>query len=159
MGIDLSRRSILFGRKPNLDEVAHFYPPWAVTGFTDQCTRCGDCLKVCPTQILHKGDGGFPEVDFQAGECTFCGFCRSACTAGALNAPQTWTQAISISSACVAQQGVDCRVCGESCEPAAINFRLQIGQVAQPHLDPESCTGCGACIAPCPVQAISIQHR
>ncbi|UCH52805.1 MAG: hypothetical protein JSW09_09415 [Pseudomonadota bacterium] len=35
--------------------------------FVAACTRCGDCLRVCPTSILRTGDGGFPQVDFMRG--------------------------------------------------------------------------------------------
>ena len=71
-GINLSRRGLLRGRlttpKPGVQL------PWSVSWdeFITDCTRCGDCLTACPEQILVKGDGGFPTVDFLRGECTFC---------------------------------------------------------------------------------------
>ena len=36
----------------------------------------------------------------------------------------------------------------------AIRFRLQLGGVAKPILDLESCNGCGACLSVCPTKAI-----
>jgi ferredoxin-type protein NapF len=47
--------------------------------FVDGCSQCGDCLNVCPENIIKKGDGGFPEVDFLQGECTFCQKCVESC--------------------------------------------------------------------------------
>ena len=38
----------------------------------------------------------------------------------------------------------------------AIRFRLQLGGVAKPILDLESCNGCGACLRDCPTKAIKI---
>ena len=158
MAIDLSRRSLLFGRKPAPVINAAFYPPWAGTDFTDDCTRCGACVTACPTRIIVPGDGGFPEVDFTGGECTFCGACREACTPKALSATEPWHIQARIGSACIAQKGTDCRVCGERCATGAIRFQLQIGKVAQPLLDGDLCNGCGDCIASCPGSAIRMNH-
>jgi ferredoxin-type protein NapF len=158
MSVDLSRRSLLFGRKPAREGMPAFRPPWANQQFTDQCTRCGECLSVCPSKMIVQGDAGFPELDFGRGECTFCGECRSVCQPKALNAAQPWQQSIVIGAQCIAQHGVDCRVCGELCDAGAIRFTLQVGKVAQPSLALDACTGCGACIAPCPSSAIQMQH-
>ncbi|WP_410498601.1 ferredoxin-type protein NapF [Chitinibacter sp. S2-10] len=157
MPVDLSRRNLLFGRKPPAQAVEVFRPPWAVAQFTDQCTRCGECLSACPAQIIVSGSGGFPEVDFARGECTFCGECRDSCQPKALNSTApTWAIHARIDSSCLAQSGIECRVCGESCTPGAIRFQLQAGKVAQPQLALDLCTGCGACIAPCPSSAIKM---
>lgn len=63
-----------------------------------------------------------------------------------------------IGAACLAYRQVVCRSCGDACEARAITFRLRAGGVAVPVIDTESCTGCGACIAPCPVGAIAMRH-
>ncbi|WP_157669827.1 ferredoxin-type protein NapF [Chitinibacter sp. GC72] len=158
MSVDQSRRSLLFGRKPVAQSPVVFRPPWAIAQFGEHCTRCNACVEACPTRMIVRGDGGFPELDFTRGECNFCGECRTACPTPALSAAQPWQQAIviEIANRCLAEQGVECRVCGESCDARAIRFILQPGKVAQPQLDPEACTGCGACIAPCPSQAIGM---
>ena len=138
-------------------------PPWALleTLFTARCTRCGDCLSACPTGILHKGRGGFPQVDFSRGECLFCADCTDACTPAALQklpgrAP--WALKASLDTeTCIAFQGVECRACADPCEPRAIRMRPRIGGVALPEIELSACTGCGACYAPCPVQALRIQ--
>ena len=41
-------------------------------------------------------------------------------------------------------------VAKDSCPMNAIRFRLQLGGVAKPILDLESCNGCGACLSVCP---------
>ncbi|QLG87751.1 ferredoxin-type protein NapF [Chitinibacter bivalviorum] len=161
MPVDQSRRSLLFGRKPAVKTAPIFRPPWAIEQFTEQCTRCGECLSACPSQIIVAGDGGFPEIDFSRGECTFCGECRDACQPKALSliAEMAWAQHIEIASDCMAQQGVDCRVCGEMCDAKAIHFQLSLGRVAQPIIESDLCTGCGACVAPCPSAAIKMVQR
>jgi len=142
-------------------------PPWALpeSGFVDRCTRCGDCLTACPQRILEKGRGGFPQVNFTWGECTFCGDCLRACAAGAfaVTPQQTashapWSARAAIDSGCLAMRGVECRSCGDQCTAAVIRFRLVVGGSAMPELDAVACTGCGACFAVCPVQAINIRE-
>ena len=138
-------------------------PPWALgeTLFTQRCTRCGDCIGACPTGILYKGRGGFPQVDFSHGECLFCPDCTAACEPAALQkspgrAPWALRAALD-TEACIAFQGVECRACADPCEPRAIRMRPRIGGVALPEIELSACTGCGACYAPCPVQALRIQ--
>jgi len=138
-------------------------PPWAIDEalFVDRCTRCDRCIDACPTGILVRMDGGFPGVDFSRGECTFCGDCVSRCEPQALvrGGPDAapWDMVAAIGPECLAMRGVECRVCGETCPERAIRFRPRLGGVAQPLLDSGSCTGCGACIGPCPARAIAMQ--
>lgn len=110
--------------------------------------------------MLTKGQGGFPSVDFARGECTFCGACAAACPTGAIAHPSSrtpWPLVARIGEACLTRQGVICRTCAEQCETGAIRFRLAVGGVALPEFNPSACTGCGACYAPCPVSAITLQ--
>lgn len=154
--MDVSRRRFLGGRVPG---PTPFRPPWgaAESLFLDRCTRCNDCLKACPTQLLVAGQGGYPQADFADAHCTLCGDCARVCSTGAIGrdveqAP--WSFGIAIGEGCLAAQGVECRVCGELCDTAAIRFRPRIGGAPLPEVDNTLCTGCGACIAPCPVTAI-----
>lgn len=142
-----------------------FRPPWALAeaAFQEACTRCGECLAVCPTGLLVKGGGGYPEAAFgssQAPEgCTFCGECCRACQPQALRevaGQAPWVLQAVFSAACLAERGVVCRTCGESCETRAIHFPPALGGVSRPRLDAAACTGCGACLADCPTQAIRI---
>jgi ferredoxin-type protein NapF len=57
---------------------------------------------------------------------------------------------------CLTRHGVVCRSCGEQCETGAIRFHFIKGGVAQPQVEPALCTGCGACFAVCPAQAIAL---
>lgn len=138
-------------------------PPWAREehDFISSCTRCDICIDACPTAILVRADGGFPAVDFSLGECTFCGECVTRCAPRALlrraEGEAPWALKASIGQACLAEAGVECRVCGESCPTGAIRFRPRIGGVALPQLDADTCTGCGACFASCPTRAIVVR--
>lgn len=100
-----------------------------------------------------------PTVDFGRGECTFCGKCVEACQPRALEKREgepPWQLKAQIQSTCLARSNVVCRACGDACAAQAIRFSPKVMSAAQPEVDNTLCTGCGACYAPCPVQAIRI---
>ncbi|CCQ73120.1 ferredoxin-type protein NapF [Magnetospira sp. QH-2] len=156
MPLPASRRALLFGRTGGRER-AVVRPPWAVSEdrFTDLCDRCGDCFSACDEGILIKGAAGFPEVNFQKGECTFCGDCVTACKPRALQRDEArapWDLTLQITDKCLSTRGVTCRVCGDQCDTRALRFRLVVGGHALPEIEQTACTGCGACIGPCPVK-------
>lgn len=140
-------------------------PPWSLAemAFAGRCTRCEDCLRACPEGILVRGAGGFPEVDFRRGECTFCHACAASCPTGAIadaGGTEAWGLMPGIDpQRCLAWQGVVCVTCQEQCETAAIRLSLRPGGVARPEVAAGACTGCGACVRPCPGEAIRLQAR
>lgn len=157
----LSRRSFLRGRIRTVTPAQR--PPWALdeAAFIERCTRCEACIEACPTAIVVAGEGGYPTVDFSRGECTFCAACATRCEPLALQrasaAEAPWKVRAAIGERCLAANGVECRVCGESCPTGAIRFRPRVGGAALPELTLSSCNGCGACFAPCPVGAIAVK--
>lgn len=157
--VDLAKRRFLTRRKIDNDLVRL---PWLkdAESFTHECTRCGDCSEACETQIIVKGDGGFPIIDFSKGECTFCYRCAEACPEQLFTAVEQrpWNAKAEIQQSCLAHQQVECRSCGDMCEPMAIQFKLSAGRVAMPTVNLEDCNGCGACVAVCPSTAILIEH-
>lgn len=137
-------------------------PPWSFPDarFTDNCTICGDCIAACPQSILVKGRAGYPVVDFSHGACDFCGACREACREPAFfeRERSPWEIAPRFGDECLSSRGVTCRVCSEWCDARAIRFRMEVGGGARPDLAISDCTGCGACIPACPVQAIQMEN-
>lgn len=135
-------------------------PPWAKleVDFVAGCTRCGDCISVCETQILVKGEGGFPEVKFALGECTFCQKCVEVCKQPIFRSTEeeAWAHKVEVTETCLLSQKIECRACGDYCESRAIRFKPQLGGIAKLELDLPACNGCGACIGVCPVSAVKI---
>jgi len=80
----ISRRQFLCGDIGNRHPA--LYPPWfqSEQRFLAYCDQCGDCLTACETGILERGAGGYPQVNFDNGECSFCAACVQACPTGAL---------------------------------------------------------------------------
>jgi ferredoxin-type protein NapF len=139
-----------------------FRPPWGLeeAEFVERCQRSGACVAACPEKILERGRGGFPVVNFALGACTFCGKCAEVCNDGAYcaDAPNgaPWGWKARIGESCLALSRVLCRTCGEHCPAGAIRFTLLPGAAAFPEIDAGRCTGCGACIAPCPNGAVAL---
>ena len=153
-----SRRALLRGRFQTDAHTVRL--PWAKADavFTAQCTRCGDCVRACPEQIVRNGEGGFPHIDFNLGACTFCHACVDSCTQPIFQSDEKpWHAVAHISAQCLTQQNVFCQNCKDACDPRAIQFQFGRNGIAFPNILLDACTGCGACVAPCPTHAIQIQ--
>ena len=139
-------------------------PPWSLDEelFVEVCDGCSACIDVCPEQVLIRGRGRYPLINFLRGECTFCQRCVEVCKPAALIIEEglpPWNLKAEIAGSCLAMQAVVCRTCGERCDENAIQFKLALGGVSRPELDVQACNGCGACIKPCPVQAITMTRE
>lgn len=64
-----------------------------------------------------------------------------------------------VTSACLAAAGVQCRTCEDPCDAGAIRFRPMPGGRTVPTIGVAVCTGCGACLSACPVGALRLQAR
>lgn len=133
-------------------------PPWALAedDFRARCTRCDLCRDACPESIIVRGRGGLPEIDFWAGECTFCRECVRVCTAGAFGATSAppWTVTACITDDCLACDEPLDSGCAPVCDAGAIIFEPRADGSRRPVIDVARCRGCGACVGACPVGAI-----
>ena len=154
----LSRRDLFKMRRQDAPLTLEALPPAAVSGeiFLKTCDGCGDCVSACQENILHI-EAARARVDFARGECTFCGDCVAACKPGALSAAAlaSWAGRPVVAASCIGRAGVICRACGDACAASAIRFAIGVAG-APPNIDLSACNGCGACVAPCPVGALSI---
>jgi NAD-dependent dihydropyrimidine dehydrogenase PreA subunit len=50
---------------------------------SDRCTNCGDCIAVCPTNVLDPGQAGAP-VLARVDDCQTCFMCELYCPEDAL---------------------------------------------------------------------------
>lgn len=157
------RRQLLFRRQESHISVL----PWlkTETEFYDLCSRCNACMNACETNIIELNQFSYPVINFKKGqgECTFCYACANACELP-LFLPQherPWLQVAQINANCLSLRQVECRSCNDVCDEQAIKFLPQVGG-HQILLQQDKCTGCGACIDTCPVEAISVvkvQHH
>ncbi|MFT4836937.1 MAG: ferredoxin-type protein NapF [Psychromonas sp.] len=157
MKFDNSKRRLF---KNNDQVTINHLLPWIqnVDLFLKNCTQCDQCISACPEKIIVKGDGGYPNIDFTVGECSFCGQCADICQEQIfISIKQSpWLKKAQIDESCLAYKNVYCRSCSESCEAQALTF--QIGLSAVPEINLDLCTGCGACVAPCPTASVLIKE-
>lgn len=161
-------------------------PGAALTDFTALCMRCGECVRVCPTQGLQPSlaEGGWqniftPRLVARLGYCSYnCDACIRTCPTGAIPQLSKETkQKTPIGLASINNDrclpwayDTQCGVCEEMCplpEKAIIleeiNISASAGQPAvifRPTVLRNLCIGCGVCEYHCPVggeAAIQVQ--
>jgi len=144
-------------------------PPGALAedSFVTACVRCGECMKVCPTNTLQPalGEGGLeaigtPVIVGRIGPCLDqCTACGHACPTSAI-APFTVAEKKHLymgtanvdRSKCIAwAEDKQCVVCDEACSYDAI-YQDNSGPVGRPMVDAHICVGCGQCEWVCPVE-------
>ena len=139
-----------------------FRPPGAVdeVAFLSACTRCGDCIDVCPVHAILKapanGSGlaaGTPYIEPSVQACVVCEDmpCAHACETGALT-PSPWSQVhmgvLELDPRrCITFQGAACGVCARACPVG--EQALAMDDRGHPVLKPEGCVGCGVCVTAC----------
>ncbi|MBL7222449.1 MAG: 4Fe-4S dicluster domain-containing protein [Candidatus Brocadiae bacterium] len=155
-------------------------PPGAVdeARFTGLCIRCGNCMRACPSEILHPdvGDHGVasfltPVARFDHKHCVAdCTACTHVCPSGAIRpvAPeQKATVFMGIARVdaelCVLSQDMDCAACVQACPYGAVEPKFdEDTYVSSIAIDASTCTGCGACEVACyttPKKAIVVTPR
>lgn len=191
--VDLSRRKLIFTSLLGLFAVPFFRfspaskraspklirPPGALPEekFLQKCIRCGECMKVCPTNALQPalweaGPEGLwtPVLVSKIGYCEYyCSLCSQVCPTGAIKELAVGEKTrVTIGTAWVDKNrcipyamGTPCIVCEEHCptSPKAVKLvktevKLPDGTIktpAAPVIETELCIGCGICENKCPV--------
>ncbi len=139
-------------------------PPGALPEkeFLEKCTRCNECVKVCPEESIMKFVGEesplhlTPMLSVRKSPCVLCEDfpCIKVCEPEALVMPAAREEvkmgiAVINEKLCYAWQGgQDCDYCIKECPigEKAIYF----DEVRRPHVSSEHCTGCGCCEYICP---------
>lgn len=152
------------------DDTGVIRPPGALKekGFVDRCIRCGNCMKVCPTNVLQPsmleaGPEGIwtPHAVNEIGYCEYnCTLCGEVCPTGAIaKLPIKMKQKAKMGIArvdrpkCIAwAEGAQCLVCEEHCPIPNKAIKIEQGRVGKPVVDKDLCIGCGICQFKCPVR-------
>lgn len=164
--------------KRNMNE-AVIRPPGAMPEeeFLDKCIRCGECMKVCPTNglqpaLMEAGVEGIatPMLVPEVGYCEYiCTACTEVCPTGAIiRLSEEEKKTIKIGTAridrnrCIPwSEYEECLVCEEQCPvpTKAIKFETRevvtfsgdVRLIKFPVVLKDKCIGCGICENKCPV--------
>jgi MauM/NapG family ferredoxin protein len=145
-------------------------PPGALdeSRFAGVCTRCGNCLRVCPSGIIERDfrQNGWanlftPVLCFDNDYCREdCIRCTEACPSGALmhlslkekTSIQIGLPLVDM-NICLLGDDRECSVCKRWCPYDAIRYVFsQEEYTLVPEIDSQKCNGCGACEAACPTK-------
>ena len=143
--------------------------------FTRLCTRCGACVRACPTGIIRFGGAGTswagvlaPEVCFDYNYCVpACAACGQACPSGAIPrfaADKKFAMPMGTvrvdEDECLLGQSRECGACVSACPHGALDLAWDpANMVSRVVVDPKACTGCGCCEYVCPSTPKAIRIR
>jgi len=145
-------------------------PPGALpeAEFIGLCTRCGNCVRACPSGIIQRdlGQNGLaglltPTLRFEKDYCREdCVRCTEVCPSGALmpmrleSKPQARIGVPEVDmNLCLLGDDRECAACARWCPYGAIRYVFSEQEYTLcPQIDPNRCNGCGACEAACPTK-------
>jgi ferredoxin len=155
-------------------------PPGALpeAKFLAACAKCGECMKVCPTNALQPAVGQAgpeglwtPVLVPRIGYCEYyCSLCTQVCPTGAIKELKIKEKVkVRIGSAWIKKDrcipyalGDSCTVCEEQCPTSPKAIQLVETEVLLPDgtwaaqevpvVDLDYCIGCGICETKCPVE-------
>ncbi|MBN1807158.1 MAG: 4Fe-4S dicluster domain-containing protein [Sedimentisphaerales bacterium] len=145
-------------------------PPGAVDKltFNGLCTRCGNCLRACPYDIIRRDTGQYrltgiltPVLTFNEDYCREdCNRCTLVCPSGALEAVSLKNKPnvrIGIAKVdmnlCLLSEDRECSACARWCPYNAIRYVFSEARyMLVPVIDTDKCNGCGACEVACPIK-------
>lgn len=149
------------------------------TEFLAACVKCGECMKVCPTNgiqptFLEAGLEGMwtPVMKMKIGYCEYeCVLCGQVCPTGAIRELTVEDRKTNIKigqaffdvNRCLPYASArSCIVCEEHCptspkaiwteEVEALNAAGEMVRLKKPHVDATRCIGCGICENVCPLK-------
>jgi len=172
-GVALLRSLPEFTREP-----PHLLRPPGAQGndFLSKCVRCGECVRVCPSnalqpaQLEYGSDGVWsPAIVPRLGYCDYsCRACGQICPVEAIPALTLEDKRLQVigkayidKNRCIAWgDNQECIVCEEMCPIPDKAIRLEEKQITSggstvqiqlPYVERDLCIGCGICENKCPV--------
>jgi MauM/NapG family ferredoxin protein len=168
LGLLVGAASASILRLTNRKSLQPVRPPGAVSEgiFKGLCTRCGNCIRSCPYEIIHRDTGSHNFVNILTPIMTFdedycredCIRCTRVCPSGALigvdlvNKSDVYIGLAQVDmNLCLLSEDRECSACMRWCPYNAIRYVFSEAEYTLvPVIDPSKCNGCGACETACP---------
>ena len=146
--------------------IKYLRPPGALAEkeFLNACIACAQCANVCPNNCIEMMalEDGFeklatPMIIARSQACILCMACTQVCPTGALEKLEPTLEgmkaanmgvAFVMEDLCYSFAGRTCGVCYRAC-PLKSEKALSVGLFEEPHVNHETCVGCGLCEAAC----------
>lgn len=128
-------------------------PPGAAeeVAFLERCTKCSDCIEVCPPGAIVVTADGTPGIFADETPCVLCEDfpCIAACATDAL-LPVDRVGDVRMGVATITQRlctaGQGCHACVSKCPTNALDMDFESLRLM---LSSEACVGCGLCESVC----------
>ncbi|BAW31847.1 MAG TPA: 4Fe-4S binding protein [Methanothermobacter sp.] len=124
----------------------------------EKCQQCGDCVEICPPQILKLEEGKVQKVPLK-GFCVMCQKCVDICPVGVIGiegVKEPEKVELEITEPIFIIDCVGCGTCVDECPVEAITLD-EIGGTIE--IDEDLCIKCGVCSQTCPWNAVYISGR
>lgn len=151
--------------------VKYTRPPGAIDeiSFLATCTRCDDCIEVCPVNAIVKAPRsaglavGTPLLRLEIQPCIACADmpCARVCQPRALvTPPDLWkgyrlARLVLDPDRCITFDGIECGVCVTVCPIG--EDAIVLDDAGCPVIREEGCVGCGECVKACVTKPSSLK--
>ena len=122
------------------------------------CDECGDCVEVCPPQIMKLDKDKMSKVPLE-GYCVMCEQCVNVCPVDVIGIEGVKEPAVKeevITGPIYIGDCVGCGLCVDECPVDAITLDEPGGVIK---IDEDTCTYCGVCAQTCPWDAVVISGQ
>jgi len=122
------------------------------------CDECGDCVEVCPPQIMKLDKDKMSKVPLE-GYCVMCEQCVNICPVDVIGIEGVKEPAVKeevITEPIYIGDCVGCGLCVDECPVDAITLDEPGGVI---EIDEDTCTYCGVCAQTCPWDAVVISAQ
>ncbi|MEL7671169.1 4Fe-4S binding protein [Methanobacterium sp.] len=123
------------------------------------CNQCGDCVDVCPPNVLKMDEGKVQTTMPLHGFCVMCQKCVDVCPVEVIGIEGVKEPKViekDITGPIYISGCVGCGMCVEECPVDAITLS-ETGEVI--NIDEDACIKCGVCSQTCPWNAVYISGK
>ncbi|MGB9937548.1 MAG: 4Fe-4S binding protein [Methanobacterium sp.] len=122
------------------------------------CNECGDCVEVCPPNVLKMEEGKVQQMPLQ-GFCVMCQKCMDICPVDVIGIEGIREPKVVEKDITGPIAIIDCTGCGMCVEECPVDA-ITLSESGEPiEIDEDACIKCGVCAQTCPWNAVYISGK